>query len=170
MTSTAPFTRLSSSLMPNETAICWPTIKLLLRAEPLEIAAARILGQQAHERVLDRASPLFVGFLKADDEVRRAGIAGQARSAPPCIIVGLNLTTGEALLNAVDALKLNSHGGASSHQTLNPSRWRDRSPGQAQGRSLSGPIAGCRGSGRARRRASPSRRIPVASTRSKLQH
>src|SRR4051812_27484679 len=31
MTSTAPFTRLSSSLMPNETAICWPTIKLLLR-------------------------------------------------------------------------------------------------------------------------------------------
>src|SRR6185369_9165185 len=32
MTSTAPFTRLSSSLMPNETAICWPTIELLLRA------------------------------------------------------------------------------------------------------------------------------------------
>src|SRR3954463_4659636 len=31
MTSTAPFTRLSSSLMPNETAICWPTIELLLR-------------------------------------------------------------------------------------------------------------------------------------------
>src|SRR4051812_13248722 len=30
MTSTAPFTRLSSSLMPNETAICWPTIELLL--------------------------------------------------------------------------------------------------------------------------------------------
>ena len=32
MTSTAPFTRLSSSLMPNETAICWPTIELLLRS------------------------------------------------------------------------------------------------------------------------------------------
>src|SRR4051812_15972484 len=32
MTSTAPFTRLSSSLMPNETAICGPTIELLLRA------------------------------------------------------------------------------------------------------------------------------------------
>src|SRR4051794_6816272 len=33
MTSTAPFTRLSSSLMPNETAICWPTIELLLSAK-----------------------------------------------------------------------------------------------------------------------------------------
>src|SRR3954452_3647462 len=33
MTSTAPFTRLSSSLMTNETAICWPTIGLLLSAK-----------------------------------------------------------------------------------------------------------------------------------------
>src|SRR3954454_22320165 len=39
MTSTAPFKRLSSSLMPNETAICWPTIKLLLSPEACSVLA-----------------------------------------------------------------------------------------------------------------------------------
>src|SRR4051794_19118816 len=41
MTSTAPFTRLSSSLMPNETAICGPTIELLLSGRVLGVHDAR---------------------------------------------------------------------------------------------------------------------------------
>src|SRR4051794_771107 len=56
MTSTAPFTRLSSSLMPNETAICWPTIELLL--SPLDHA---LPGGGLHDpgcRLLGRGMPM----------------------------------------------------------------------------------------------------------------
>src|SRR3954469_23488036 len=50
MTSTAPFTRLSSSLMPNETAICGPTIELLLSAQTAHGGSARPVRPRRHEK------------------------------------------------------------------------------------------------------------------------